>query len=154
MDYGSSYTIGEISASILNAQLKKKNTIISKKKYIWNEYYKNLNRYNFKLFTLPKKINVFSNAHIFYILLKSKSLRQKLINNTRKKFQLVSHYEPLHLSRAGKKFGITKTSMKNTISVSERLLRLPNFIEIKKKEIKFISDTIINELKFLIKNNR
>jgi dTDP-4-amino-4,6-dideoxygalactose transaminase len=153
VDYGSSYTIGEISASILNAQLKKKDTITIKKKYIWDEYYKNLQKYNNKLYTLPKKINLKSNAHIFYILLKNETLRQELINRTRKKFQLISHYEALHMSKAGKKFGITKTSMKNTISISKRLLRLPNFVEIKKKEIKFISDTIIKELKLLKKKD-
>ena len=146
VDFGSSYTIGEISASILNAQLKKKNYIINKKKFIWKEYYRYLKPYDGMLFQLPKKNNQYFNAHIFYILLKSQKTRKKLQDRTKNKFQLISHYEPLHLSKAGKKFGLIRGSLKNTIYVANRILRLPSHLGVNKSEIKLICDTIIKEL--------
>ena len=127
--------MGELSASILSAQLSKKKIILSKKREIWFQYYSKLKHNNHKLFCLPKPFGNNIYPHIFYIVMKNKKLRDLLIEYTKPFFDIITHYEPLHLSLAGKKYGISPRPLKVTENVSRNILRLPMFVDLKKKKL-------------------
>jgi dTDP-4-amino-4,6-dideoxygalactose transaminase len=64
--------------------------------------------------------------HLFYILLPDGEQRQKLIDHLKERgIFSVFHYQPLHLSEMGRRFGGARADCPVTESVSERLLRLP-----------------------------
>jgi dTDP-4-amino-4,6-dideoxygalactose transaminase len=146
VDLGSSYTMGELSASILKVQLKKKFEIFKKKRKIWMMYYNYLKPYN-KYFDLPIRINKESNGHIFYLLLPNKVIRDNLKKKIAKYVFLATHYEPLHKSKAGKIYGKTKNKLRVTESISKRLIRLPTYLHLNEKQIKFICFKIVSILK-------
>ena len=66
---------------------------------------------------------------MYYILLNSLAHRTQVINNFKKQnIHPTFHYVPLHNSPAGKKLTRTQGDLKNTESISDRLLRLPLWI--------------------------
>jgi dTDP-4-amino-4,6-dideoxygalactose transaminase len=63
---------------------------------------------------------------MFYLLLPSLKYRQALIAHLRaQQINSVFHYQPLHLSEMGIKFGGRKGHCPVTEDISDRLLRLP-----------------------------
>ena len=67
-----------------------------------------------------------TSSHIFGLEFKSAEKRlhwQKNLNQLG--IGAATHYEPLHNSKAGQRYGKTNFDMKNTIDFSNNLLRLP-----------------------------
>ena len=82
-----------------------------------------------------------SNFHMKYILLKNKNQRNMLREFLYQKgIHTVSQYEPLHLSKVGKKLNSGKLIYSKLFS--ERILRLPMHTYLTKDNIKFICQTI------------
>ena len=78
------------------------------------------------MFYLPSKKNKnIKNAfHVFPIVFKNKKLKNKFIKFMKKKnIECFFHYYPLHMSTFGKK--ISKTTLKNTETIFDGLVRLP-----------------------------
>ena len=76
------------------------------------------------------------NSHMFYIKVKDIEERTRLIEFLKHKdVGAVFHYVPLHSAPAGKKYGIFAGQDLYTTKESERLLRLPMYYGLKKKEI-------------------
>jgi dTDP-4-amino-4,6-dideoxygalactose transaminase len=137
VDIGSSYLPSEIIAAFLYAQLEDSQEIQNKRNALWNNYHKDLleledNGY----ITRPKHIeDIEHNSHMYYILLKSLSERQELIEFLKKRGILsVFHYIPLHSSPAGKKYGRYKNELPTTDRISDTLLRLPLYYELSFEE--------------------
>jgi len=77
-------------------------------------------------------------------VLKNKNIRPKLISYLKKfKIETASHYEPLHQSIAAKKFIKNNIVLKNSDSLSKKIIRLPLHHEVSNKNIDFISKKII-----------
>ena len=136
VDNGKSYHLSEIQAAFLLSQLKflEKNLRIKKK--IFFSYYTQLKDHD-KFFKLPS-FNQFnkSNYHIFFIVVKSKSIRQSFLNYMNKNLiQTVIHYEPLHSSNVGRKL-YKKKDLKKTYDLSKRIIRFPSYVGLTEKEIK------------------
>lgn len=129
VDIGSSYVNSELNSAYLLAQLQNAKKITSKRMKIWNKYHTEfLDLEKKECFKRPSIPNDCShNAHIYYILTKNKIERTNLINFLlEKNIEATFHYLPLHLSKLAKKFFQKKISkLLNTISVSERIVRLP-----------------------------
>tara|TARA_B100000900_G_scaffold331392_1_gene292084 strand:- start:910 stop:2046 length:1137 start_codon:yes stop_codon:yes gene_type:complete len=129
VDIGSSYVNSELNSAYLLAQLQNAKKITSKRMKIWNKYHTEFleleKKECFKRPSIPNDCS--HNAHIYYILTKSKIERTNLINFLlEKNIEATFHYLPLHLSKLAKKFFQKKISkLLNTISVSERIVRLP-----------------------------
>lgn len=143
---GSSYSLSEINAAFLYAQLLNAKKITNFRKRIFYLYNKNLKELEKKKYiirpTIPKNSSI--NGHIYYIHV-PKMERMKIINYLKQKLiNSVFHYIPLHNSKFGKKNSITKSDMNNTVKKSKTILRLPLFYGIKKKEILYICKTIQN----------
>jgi len=125
---GSSYIPSEITCSILYNQLTNYKEINKTRKKLWYNYYNNLNNINPDLVRktyIPNR-NIEQNHHIYYLICRSKKLRDLIIMKLKSKGILaVFHYIPLHKSQAGKSFCKTSKKLKNTENLSKRILRLP-----------------------------
>ena len=85
---------------------------------------------------LPVKIDdADENGHIYYLRLETALERETLQTYLAKRgISAYTHYEPLHLSSAGKRYGTFKGDMVGTKKVSEGLLRLPMFFDLTEDE--------------------
>ena len=145
VDIGSSYVASELTAAFLLAQFEQAEAISEKRMDIWNIYYEGLSKLENKgliqLAKIPEELN--HNAHIFYIMTSSLNERTALINFLKKNGVLaVFHYIPLHSSPMGSKFSKNSESLPVTDDVSERLLRLPCYFELSKKQQNYIIELI------------
>ena len=128
VDIGSSFLPSEILAAYLYAQFEQKEKIQSNRKKIWNFYYKNLKDWaknnSIQLPIIPD--NCQHPYHIFYLIMRTNSSRNDLIEYLRiKGIPAAFHFLPLHKS----KMGIHLTGNKSNCPISEdmslRILRLP-----------------------------
>jgi len=146
VDIGSSYLLSDLNAAYLWGQLSNPNKIIENRMGNWNSYYAGLfqlqERGYIELPSIPDACS--HNAHIFYIKVQNYETRVKLIKYLDTfDINTVFHYVPLHSSIAGVKFG-SFNGLDNITSIdSERLLRLPLYYGLKKKD----TDFVINKIK-------
>lgn len=127
MSLGSNFCMSNHTAFILYHGLldvKKVNTARMAK---WNFYYDSIQKLSKEYdIQLPFKSHESKgNAHIFYILLKNKPYRNELITYLNSKdIHATFHYLPLNESPYSKKEKIDSPLI-NTLSIHERLVRLP-----------------------------
>jgi len=137
---GSKYQMPETNAAILIEQLKEQKLILSKLLSISKEYYTQLNE--LEEIELIDKQNLEDNFHEFYIICNNLEHRKKiskyLSNNG---IDALFHYVPLHESLFGIKCG-KFIGGSNTITISEKLLRLPLHFSITPSDINYICSTI------------
>jgi len=148
-DVGTSCLPSEITAAYLFAQIESSQKINQERIAIWHQYHHLLSQAEKDKILSRPNIPPFAshNGHIYYVVLKSKKIRDLCIAHM-KKNQITTpfHYIPLHSSPAGKKYCKTIGSMKYTNDISERLLRLPLWPGLKNTEIRLITDTLSNFL--------
>jgi dTDP-4-amino-4,6-dideoxygalactose transaminase len=85
---------------------------------------------------------------MFYLLLNDESTRDLLISYLRAKNILaVFHYLPLHLSPMGMKMGYKKGMFPVTENISSRIVRLPLFYNISRKQQHRVINNIYNFFK-------
>jgi len=128
VNVGSSYLPSDMLAAFLVAQLEEREQIQSKRKQIWETYYKELEAWaeenQIQMPFVPSHCE--QAYHMFYILLPNLENRQAAIAHLKEHgIQAVFHYLPLHLSPMGEKFGGREGDCPITEQVSDRLLRLP-----------------------------
>ena len=145
VDIGSSYLPSDMLAAFLFAQLEAYEKIQMNRKRIWDYYYKNLQDWatssSIQLPFIPNDCE--QPYHMFYMLLPSLDDRQLLIKSLKEKGILaVFHYLPLHLSDMGRKFGGKPGDCPVTEDISDRLLRLPLYIELCETDLSDIVHTI------------
>lgn len=150
IDIGSSYLPSEITAAFLMAQLERAFQITKKRIRIWNKYndaLKHLEKKGYiKRPVIPDGCE--HNGHLYYILVENLIVRNGLINFLKKrKISAPFHYVPLHSSPAGRKFGRFVGNMTITRKVSNNLLRLPLFYDLKENEVDHIVKSIYDFFK-------
>ena len=113
-------------------------TIQRKREIIWEKFKKIITNFKTKKFYLVKPIAKSTSAyHLFVLIFKNKSLSLDFKNKMQKKnIAATFHYIPLHESIMGKKFN--KKKLPITENIYNRVVRLPLFPDITKKEIKKI----------------
>ena len=149
VDVGSSYLPSDLLAAYLYAQLEKVDQITLGRKKAYEYYRKALAPYAkkglFQLPTIPAKAK--HNAHIFYILLPTADKRDATLTYLRaKQIGASFHYIPLHSAPQGIKSGSNPKKLPVTTSISERLLRLPLYTTITKKEQDFVISSLLSHL--------
>ena len=141
VDIGSSFLPSELVAAFLYAQLEEADRINDKRILLWNVYYAELKPLSDagKL-CLPFVPDYCShNAHMFYIILPEKAHRDDLIEFLKKRgVSSVFHYMPLHTAPMGKVVQPAVPSLSVTENLSSRLLRLPLFFDLEKRQIAII----------------
>lgn len=131
VDIGSSYLPSDIIAAFLWAQICEAEEITSLRMNAWDAYHGYLLEFEARgLLTRPSvPVECKHNAHMYYILLDESKDRGEIIGNlNRLGINAIFHYVPLHSSPQGMKSGRVSGSMKNTDSVSQRILRLPLWV--------------------------
>ena len=145
VDYGSSYLPSELNCAYLYPQLKKADEINNIRLSAWNYYANNLKELEEKGKIEIQYLPEYSkhNAHMFYIKTKNLEERTELIKYLKENgIQAVFHYIPLHTSPAGKKFGVFHGEDKYTTIESEKLVRLPMYYELTRKD----QDEVISKI--------
>jgi dTDP-4-amino-4,6-dideoxygalactose transaminase len=145
VDVGSSYLPSDIIAAFLYAQMENAVQIIAKRNQIYSLYIEDLRPLTEKGYIqLPFTHSDYcSNGHIFYIITRSLKERMELAQFLLEKGILaVFHYVPLHSSPAGKLYGRASGTLSVTERVSECLLRLPLYHEMKNEDIHYITENI------------
>ena len=149
VDIGSSFLMSDITAYILNQNLKQYKKIQKKRVELWNLYDELLqpliNEGYLEKVDYPKYST--KNGHNFFIVLKSKEELEKLkLNLFNKKISTVTHYRPLHNSKFFKQY-YKGEELVNTIKFSDRLLRLPLHYYLTKQDVSFVCKSITNFFK-------
>ena len=138
VDLGSSYLQSELNCAYLYAQIENPDIINNDRLQSWNTYYELLTPLKEKgCIDLPVvPAGCVHNAHMFYIKTKDLEERSRLIAFLKENgIGAVFHYIPLHSSPAGQQFSRFHGEDKYTTKESERLLRLPMYYGLEKKDI-------------------
>ena len=131
IDIGSSYLPGELTSAFLAAQLEYAEAITKKRLAIWNKYHEICHDLEcsekVRRPIIPKECE--HNGHIYHLLLNQKYDRDQVLQKIQDKgVNALFHYQPLHSSPAGRKYGKYPSPLPVTEDVSERLIRLPIWI--------------------------
>ncbi|NOU16873.1 MAG: dTDP-4-amino-4,6-dideoxygalactose transaminase [Bacteroidales bacterium] len=149
VDIGSSFLPSEIIAAFLYAQLENLELIQKKRTKIWKHYYSQLiELQNNKYITLPY-INEYAsnNAHLFYLICRSLDDRNSLIAFLKKNnIHAVFHYLPLHNSEFYKHVYYDKDLYWSKF-YSDRIIRLPLFIDLSNDQINYMVSNIFKYFK-------
>ncbi|MFT4801200.1 MAG: dTDP-4-amino-4,6-dideoxygalactose transaminase [Flavobacteriaceae bacterium] len=150
VDIGSSFLPSEINTAFLYSQLEGLETIQNRRKSIWKQYYKGLDKLielGIGLPYIPEYAT--NNAHMFYLIFRSEKERSKLIEHLKKnKISAVFHYICLHDSpyykekHDGREMPIAKR-------YENCLLRLPLWVDMNDKEVDLIIHNILKFYKIL-----
>ena len=127
-DVGSSYLPSDLLAAFLYAQFLKADQIQAKRRRVWEYYLQHLQDWaRTQQVGLPVVPPHNEQAyHLFYMLMPSLEARQALIQQLRSLNILsVFHYQPLHLSDMGRRFGGKPGMCPVAEAVNERIIRLP-----------------------------
>ena len=132
-DIGSSYLPSELIAAFLWAQMQEADDITQRRLAMWARYHEafaGIEREGLvRRPVLPPTCQ--HNAHMYYLLLPDLERRTAFIGHLRQKgIGAVFHYVPLHSSDAGLRFGRASGAMTETDAYSERLVRLPLWVEL------------------------
>lgn len=146
IDVGSSYVLSELLAAYLYAQLEASEEIQLRRSNIWQQYEENLRDWaienDVRLPFIPKDVE--QAYHLFYMILPSQEERDELISYLRKQgIYSIFHYQPLHLSKMGRKFGGQTGNCPVTEAVSNNILRLPFYNTLTEREQKYIIGKVI-----------
>lgn len=145
VDLGSSYLPSELNAAYLFAQLEKADEINKDRILSWNIYNERLmkmkNEGIIEIPYIPDECE--HNAHMFYIKVKDLNERSKMIRYLKDNGIItVFHYVPLHTSKAGRIYGKFNDCDVYTTKESDRLIRLPLYYKIERKDINIVCDYI------------
>jgi len=133
VDVGSSYLPSDLLAAYLMAQLEARDDIQRHRKEIWARYASDLCAWasasGVRLPIVPEDRE--HPAHIFYLLLPSLAARTAFIAHMRaRQILVVFHYQPLHVSGMGRRFGGALGQHPVTEDVADRLVRLPLYYQL------------------------
>lgn len=146
VDIGSSFLPSEIVAAFLYAQLEEADTIMRKRNEIFRYYSEQFaplcESGLCRMPTCPSECR--HNAHLFYLLVDTvQGERDRLIAHLKEKdINAVFHYVPLHTSPMGLGMGYKEGDLPVTEDLSERLVRLPCYYELTRKD----QDRVIDEV--------
>lgn len=140
---GSSYGLSEINAAFLYGQLQNLSLVTKTRKELYALYQKELQPLKEKgLINFPKSTNN-HNAHIFFIKVKNKTVRDKLILFLNQSgVSAYFHYAPLHSSEVGQHYSFINAGNDFSKTESEKIVRLPLFYELTEKDVELVGKGI------------
>lgn len=145
VDLGSSYLPSDLLAAFLLAQLEHAGDIQARRRRLWEYYDTSLAEWaggaGVQLPHIPPHCG--QAYHLFYLLMPSLEARQRLIAALKERGILcVFHYQPLHLSPMGERFGGRPGDCPVTESASDRLVRLPFYNDLTEAEQEEVAGAI------------
>lgn len=147
VDKGSSYLPSDVIAAYLYSVLRIAPQIQEKRTLIWNKYnkaFKDLEKEGLvKLPYIPNECT--NNAHMFYMIFNDLETRTKFISYLKQnEIYAPFHYIPLHSSPAGIKYCKTASSMEVTNKISDTLVRLPMYYDMKEEDLEKVIKTTLD----------
>ena len=145
VDVGSSYVMSDVLAAFLYGQLEQWERVQTRRRQIWEYYSLHLRewaaRNGVQLPVVPAHCE--QAYHLFYVLLPSLDARQALIAHLRQRGILaVFHYQPLHLSTMGRRYGGRDGQCPVAERVSDRLLRLPFYNDLSAEDLARVVEAV------------
>ncbi|MCU7960604.1 MAG: dTDP-4-amino-4,6-dideoxygalactose transaminase [gamma proteobacterium symbiont of Bathyaustriella thionipta] len=131
-EVGSSFLPGELTAAFLWAQLEEADKITQNRMESWGRYHELLAPLEKRGFlrrpVVPEGCE--HNAHMYYVILSQKTNRTEVLGYLNKHhISSVFHYVPLHSSPGGRDYGRAHGSLSATRKLSEKLIRLPLWVD-------------------------
>ena len=138
VDLGSSYMPSEITAAFLWGQLECGEALTRKRVDLWPAYHRALepleNKGYLKRPIIPEDYR--HNGHLYFILLPTADDRDALEQRLQTAgMRAVTHFEPLHQSTAGRRFGRASGDLPHTERVSSTILRLPMWVNVEEAHV-------------------
>jgi dTDP-4-amino-4,6-dideoxygalactose transaminase len=146
VDVGSSYLPSEILAAYLLAQLETRAEIQRRRHEMWARYDRELCAWARAAGVVTPTVPADCGhpAHLFYLVLPSLEARTKFIDHMKDNQVLaVFHYQPLHLSAMGRRFGSLRGDCPVTEQVADRLVRLPLYFSLSADEQRHVIDAVV-----------
>jgi len=145
VDIGSSYSPSELLAAVLLAQLEQRETVMASRAMIWNAYATRLrewaDRRGVQLPVVPASCE--PAHHLFFLMLRSPAERQSLMSHLADAgISSAFHYQPLHVSDMGRRFGGRPGDCPVSEDVSGRLLRLPFYRTLSDSDVTRVVEAI------------
>jgi dTDP-4-amino-4,6-dideoxygalactose transaminase len=133
IDVGSSFGASELTAAFLFAQLEVAERVTARRRAIWQRYHDAFAHAEaqglLRRPTVPDGHE--HNGHLYYVVLPSPSARDAFIGELRQAgIGAAFHYQPLHDSPAGVRFGRTSGELTHTQQLSQRVVRVPLFADL------------------------
>jgi dTDP-4-amino-4,6-dideoxygalactose transaminase len=133
VDVGSSFLPTELVAAFLYAQLEAREAVQRTRRGIWETYATRLAGWaaaeGVQLPVVPEHCE--QAYHMFYLLLPGLEARSRLLAHLKSRGILaVFHYQPLHVSPMGDRFGGRRGDCPVAEDVSDRIVRLPFYGEL------------------------
>jgi dTDP-4-amino-4,6-dideoxygalactose transaminase len=146
VDVGSSYLPSDILAAFLLAQLETRESIQRRRSEIWQRYDTELALWagaqGVGMPRIPEEC--VHPAHLFYMMLPSEESRTRFIAHLAQRGILaVFHYQSLHVSEMGRKFGGFEGQCPVTEAVSDQLVRLPLYFGLTNAEQSDVIEAVL-----------
>jgi dTDP-4-amino-4,6-dideoxygalactose transaminase len=137
VDLGSSYLMSDVLAAFLFGQLCEWRAIQARRAKLWQRYDAALgawaDAHEVRRPIVPPECE--QAYHMYYVLLPTPAARERVLAHLKARGILaVFHYQPLHLSPMGRRFGGRPGDCPVAEDVAERLLRLPMYVGLEDRE--------------------
>ena len=128
VDIGSSWVLSDLLAAILWGQLQRADNINSRRVEIWNRYHRELaawaNKYGVLRPFVPAGCEHV--GHVYHLRFQTGNQRTRFIDHMKQRdISCVFHYQPLHVSPVGQRFGGYAGQCPVSEHAGETLVRLP-----------------------------
>jgi dTDP-4-amino-4,6-dideoxygalactose transaminase len=145
VDKGSSYLLSEVLAGILLGQLQEFELIQKRRRQIWEYYASELTGWteksNVTMMEVPPESE--QSFHMFYCETQTPEQRTEILAKLLdEEILAVFHYQSLHSSAAGKRFGRSSMELINSDKASNTLFRLPLYYGLQDSALEKIVETI------------
>jgi dTDP-4-amino-4,6-dideoxygalactose transaminase len=142
VDIGSSFLPSELTAAFLWGQMEHAEQIIARRRALAERYHARLAELEQAGFCQLCDA-ASGSGHIFHLLTRDARERDALIASLKaRRILAVSHYVPLHASPAGRRYGRSAGTMAVTDRVSETLVRLPLYFEMRDAELDEVCEAV------------
>jgi len=142
---GGSFPMSEIAAAVLLGQLESRDTIQSSRMRTWKLYHDALEKLELegKLRRPVIPEGCTHNAHIYYIRVPKVSDFKRVAQTAGlRKISIFTHYEPLHNSTGGRKYGRTHGTCSEADACASQLYRLPMWAGLTDHDIERVVDAV------------
>jgi dTDP-4-amino-4,6-dideoxygalactose transaminase len=149
VDLGSSFLPSELTAAFLYAQMEEAHEITRRRREVWSWYYERFGELERKGCVRRPIVPVGCehNAHMFYLLVSDLATRTRLLACLNENgVNAVFHYVPLHSSVAGRRFGRSSGSLRNTNATADRLVRLPLWVGMDQDDVDRVAGLVQSAL--------
>jgi len=145
LDVGSGYSMSELSAAVLTAQLEEFDAIQRERHRVWTAY-----RTGLDAWADSQGVQLMSPgpqhehpAHIFFLQVPDAADRPVMLAHLRERGILATfHYVPLHDSPGGMRFGRTSGDVARATSFAARLVRLPLWPALSDEQVDRVRDAV------------